>query len=78
MLFLQQKILTVLNRHYDSYSKFHSVNSHKNGEIVRIDLHLSFESGTSPDDIIALRDRLKDEFDSQFENCMVNIIVKRN
>ena len=71
----QMKILSILTRHYDSYAQVHSVNSHKSGDIVRIDLHLSFEKNTRVEDIINLKKQMQDEFDSQFGNCTVNIIV---
>ena len=74
----QMKILNVLNRYYDNYSQFHFVNSHKNGDFVRIDLHLSFENNTTPEDIVNFKDQLKDEFNDQFGNCVVNIIVEHN
>ena len=71
----QMKILNILTRYYDSYSQVCSVNSHKSGDIVRIDLHLSFEKNTRVEDIINLKKQMQDELDSQFGNCIVNIIV---
>ena len=71
----QMKILNVLTRYYDSYSQFHSINSHKSGDITRIDVHLSFEQNTTFKEILTLKKQMQDEFDSQFSNCIVNIIV---
>ena len=71
----QIKILNILTRHYDSYSQFHSINSHKSGDITRIDLHLSFEKNTTFEEILTLQKQMQDEFDSQFGNCNVSIIV---
>ena len=71
----QMKILNILTRYYDSYSQVCSINSHKSGDIVRIDLHLSFEKNTRVEDIINLKKQMQDEFDSLFGNCTVNIIV---
>ena len=71
----QMKILSILTRHYDSYSQVHSVNSHKSGDCIRIDMHLSFERNTSFEEIITLKKQMQDELDSQFGNCIVNIIV---
>ena len=71
----QMKILNILTRHYDSYSQFHSINSHKSGDITRIDVHLSFEQNTTFKEILTLKNQMQDEFDSQFGNCIVNIIV---
>ena len=71
----QMKILSILTRHYDSYSQVHSVNSHKSGDCIRIDVHLSFERNTSFEEILTLKKQMQDELDSQFGNCIVNIIV---
>ena len=71
----QMKILNILTRHYDSYSQFHSINSHKSGDITMIDIHLSFEKNTTFEEILALKTKMQEEFDSQFGNCIVNIIV---
>lgn len=71
----QMKILSILTRHYDSYSQVHSVNSHKSGDCIRIDMHLSFERNTNFEEILTLKKQMQDEFDSQFGNCIVNIIV---
>lgn len=71
----QMKILHILTRYYDSYSQFHSVNSHKSGDLIRIDLHLSFEKDTSFEEIVRFKRQMQNEFDAQFGKCMVNIIV---
>lgn len=71
----QMKILSILTRHYDSYSQVHSVNSHKSGDCIRIDMHLSFERNTSFEEILTLKKQMQDELDSLFGNCIVNIIV---
>ena len=71
----QMKILSILTRHCDSYSQVHSVNSHKSGDCIRIDMHLSFERNTSFEEILTLKKQMQDELDSQFGNCIVNIIV---
>ena len=74
----QMKILNILTRYYDSYSQVHSVNSHKSGDCIRIDMHLSFERNTSFEEILTLKKQMQNEFDSQFGNCIVNIIVGDN
>jgi divalent metal cation (Fe/Co/Zn/Cd) transporter len=71
----QMKILNILTRHYDSYSQFHSINSHKSGDTTRIDIHLSFEKDTTFEEILTLKKQMQDEFGSQFGNCIVNIVV---
>ena len=71
----QMKILNILTRYYDSYSQFHSINSHKSGDVTRIDIHLSFENNTTFEEILSLKNQMQDEFDSQFGDCSVNIIL---
>ena len=72
----QMKILNILTRYYDSYSQFHSINSHKSGEVTSIDIHISFEKNTTFEEILTLKKQMQDEFDSQFGNCSLNIIVE--
>ena len=72
----QMKILNILTRYYNSYSQFHSINSHKSGDTVLIDLHLSFEKNTTVEDVINLKKQMQQEFDNQLGgNCITNIIV---
>ena len=74
----QMKILNILTRHYDSYSQFYSINSHKSGDVTRIDIHLSFEGDTKVEDVINLQKQMQDELEDQFGNCIVKIIVEEN
>ena len=71
----QMKILSILTRYYDSYEQVCSVNSHKSGDVVKIDLHLSFEPGTGFEEIVRFKKQMQEEFDKQFGNCVVHIIV---
>ena len=74
----QMKILAILTRYYSSYSQFHSINSQKSGDITRIDIHLSFEKGTSVDEVISLKKKIQDELNQIFENCSINIIAEED
>jgi divalent metal cation (Fe/Co/Zn/Cd) transporter len=71
----QLKILNILTRHYNSYSQIYSIDSRKSGDTVRIDIHLSFEQNTTFEEIRTLKKQMQNEFDAQFGNCIVNIIV---
>ena len=71
----QMKILNILTRYYSSYSQFHSINSHKSGDVTRIDIHLSFEQDTTFEEILTLKKQMQEELDSLFGNCIVNIVV---
>ncbi len=72
----QMKILNILTQYYSSYSQFHSINSRKSGDVTRIDLHLSFEKNTSFEEILIFKKQIQDEFNDQFDNCVVNVIVE--
>ena len=75
---LQIKILNVIAPFYESYSRIHSINSHKSGETIRIDLNLSFEKNTTFEEIVKLKNQMQDEFDKQIDNCVVSIIVEND
>ena len=72
----QMKILNIMTRYYDSYSQFYAINSHKSGDIIRIDIHVSFEENATFEEILTFKKQMQNEFDSQFGNCIVNIIVE--
>lgn len=72
---LQMKILNILVRFYDSYSQIHAINSHKSGDLVRIDLYLAFEKDTSAEEIVKFKNQMQAEFDKQIGNCVVNIVM---
>ena len=72
----QMKILNALNKHYDSYSRFHSISSRKSGEITMVDIFLSFEQGERVEAIVDLQKQMQAELGEQLGNCAVNIIVK--
>ena len=74
----QLKVLGVLTKHYDSYSYFHSINSHKTGDITRVDIHLSFDNHTSFEKILNLKNQMQDELADLLGNCIVNIIVEND
>jgi divalent metal cation (Fe/Co/Zn/Cd) transporter len=72
---MQMKILNILTHFYNSYSQVCSINSHKSGDVLRIDLHLSFENNTNYEEIVEFKNQVQDEFERQMGNCVVNIIV---
>ena len=71
----QMKILSVLTDHYDRYSEFHSINSQKSGDTVRIDICLSFENNTEVKDVTDLQAQMQKELNEQIGDCVVNIIM---
>lgn len=74
----QMKILNILTRYYDSYSQFHSINSHKSGDVTRIDIHLSFDKDTRVEEVVRLQKQMQNEIANQIDNCIVNIIVENS
>ena len=65
----QIKILNKLSKFYDEYSMFYSINSRKNGDIINIDIHLSFDKDTTFDRIINLKKELQLELVKEINNC---------
>ena len=74
----QMKILKVLTRHYNSYTQFHSIDSRKIGEITMIDINLSFENNTCVEEVINLQKQMQEEFENQFGDCIVKIIMEND
>lgn len=74
----QLKILNILSHFFAEFSQCHSINSHKSGDLIRVDLHLSFEKNTTFEDIVKLKTQMQDEFNTQFINCALNIIIEEN
>jgi divalent metal cation (Fe/Co/Zn/Cd) transporter len=74
----QMKILNILTRYYDSYSQFHSINSHKSGDVTRIDIHLSFDKDTRVEEVVRIQKQMQNEIANQIDNCIVNIIVENS
>ena len=72
----QMKILSILTRYFDSYSQFHSIDSRKSGYVTRIDIHLSFENNTRVEEVINLQKQMQEDFEGQFGDCIVKIIVE--
>lgn len=72
----QMKILNVLSRFYDSYTQCHHINSQKSGELIRIDLHLSFDEDTNIERVVQLKKQIQDELENQLGSCKLNIIVE--
>lgn len=72
---LQMKMLNILIRFYNSYAQVYAINSQRSGNMMRIDLDLAFEKGTSVEDIVKLKKQMQEEFDRKIGNCIVNIIV---
>ena len=73
---MQMKILNILVRFYNSYSQVYAINSRKSGEILQIDLYLSFEKNTSAEEIVNLKKQMQEEFDKRIGNCIVNIVME--
>ena len=72
----QMKILNTLNKHYNSYSQFHSISSRKSGQSTMVDIFLSFEAGERVETIAELQKQMQEELGEQLGSCTVNIIVK--
>ena len=69
-------ILNKLSKFYDNYSMFYSINSRKNGDIINIDLHLSFNKTTTFDKIITLKKDMQLELEKEINNCKINIVIE--
>ena len=72
----QMKILNVMTRYYDRYSQVKAINSHRSGDFLRVDLHLSFENNTSCEEIVKLKKQMQEDLEKQMGQCIVNVVVE--
>lgn len=75
---IQMKILSILVRHYNSYSQVYTINSHKVGNDVQVDLYLAFENDTCIDEIVKLKKQIQEDFDREIGDCTVNIVMSED
>ena len=71
----QMKILNILSQYYDSYSQFHYIDSRISGDVIRIDIHLSFDNNTRVKEVVNIQKQMQDEFNRLFGNCIVKITL---
>ena len=71
----QLKILNILTQYYDSYSQFHSIDSRITGDVIRIDIQLSFDNNTRVEEVVNIQKQIQDEFNSLFGKCIVKITM---
>lgn len=72
---IQIQILRILTQFYGSYAQVCTINSHKIGETLWIDLHLSFEEKKPYEEIARFNKQIQEEFDKQLGKCIVNVVV---
>ena len=72
---VQMKILSILVRYYDSYSQIFTINSHKVGTGVQVDLELAFEYDSRVEEIVSLKNQIQEDFYREIGECTLNIVV---
>ena len=71
----QLQILKVLTRYFDSYEQVYSIDSRVIGDTTRIDINFSFENDTRVEEVTDLQNKIQDELNSHFGNCIVKITL---
>lgn len=71
----QVKILKVIARHFNEYSEFYFVKSHKLGDKAQIELVLSFPPETTYQEIIELKTALQEELSELITDSTINILI---
>lgn len=75
---IQMKILSILVRHYNSYSQVFTINSHKVGNGIEVDLYLAFENDTYMNEVVELKKQIQTDFDREIGDCTVNIVMSED
>lgn len=71
----QFKIIKILNRHFDQYEKLISIDSHKLGNKIHIDLALDFKDDEQYSNIAKLSSELSEELKDEIEDCEIAIVL---
>ncbi|MCQ2419826.1 MAG: cation transporter [Clostridia bacterium] len=71
----QMKILKTVNAHFDEYSGFRGINSHRFGSRIFIDLDLDFSAETTFDDVKRLVGRISEELKAEFPDSSVSLRI---
>ena len=72
----QLEILSILARYYDEYSVLGEVRSRKTGELVFVDIELSFENDTTYEQMRETAIKIHDDISENFSHCVINIVLK--
>ena len=72
---VQLKIVKALNSHYKQYDGFVSVNSHKGGDTLYIDLVLKHKSDETYGEMCSLLEELSGELEREIGKCKISLII---
>lgn len=73
---MQLKILSALTPFYDRYDQLISINSHRSGDCVYVDLLISFDKDVTFEQIVKLRQGVAKDLNGILENCVLNLVVR--
>ncbi|MDO4940567.1 MAG: cation transporter [Erysipelotrichaceae bacterium] len=71
----QFKIIKILNKHFNQYEKLISIDSHKLGNKIHIDLALDFKDDETYENIVKLSGELAKELKDEIEDCEMSIVI---
>jgi len=66
----------LLAKYFDRYKDLFSVNSHKVGESIHVDFHISFDDQTPYSEIKETLKLFSDDLNKEFEDCHVSLIIE--
>lgn len=73
---MQLKILSALTPFYDRYDQLISINSHRSGDCVYVDLLISFDKDVTFEQIVKLRQDVAKDLNGILDNCVLNLVVR--
>lgn len=73
---IQLKILKVMAKFYDSYNQFYAVKSRKNGELMQVELHISFKQDTCFEQILQFKQQIQQQMTQEIGSCTVDIVLQ--
>lgn len=72
----QLKILKVLSQNYDKFEAFDNVKTRYNGNLICVDVSISFSNETQFSEIKELRENLQKQLNEVIDDCVVTIVVE--
>lgn len=73
---VQLKILSVMSKLHERYSRFYSIRSHRNGSVILVDFYIAFDDDVTFASIIKFKEDAQELMDRTVKGTIVNIVVQ--
>lgn len=74
---MQFKIIRVLNKYFDKYEKLLSIDSHKLGNKLHVDLAITFQNKETYEEIIQFLDSVSKDLEDVLPGCEISLVINK-